>query len=253
MLPDKQRSPSLGAFFVELKLKQTIKTQIEEIDESKVKTKMKFCVLIQNHLLTIMSKVNDIVSKYAEKLKSFGISLSAVEEAVEQKQMAMAVLADGTEVYSPDAEFGVGSEIFVMDAEGNPTPAPDGEHETAEGKILVVVEGKITEVKDKPMEEEPKVEIEIEEVEQSSFDGVSREEFETTINKLIEGFEAKINALNAEKQTLSATIEKMSKAPATDSVKKSTPVAQKQNAVEPTPFRAMDERSRAYQLINSKK
>lgn len=203
-----------------------------------------------NHLLTIMSKVNDIVSKYAEKLKSFGISLSAVEEAVEQKQMAMAVLADGTEVYSPDAEFGVGSEIFVMDAEGNPTPAPDGEHETAEGKLLVVVEGKITEVKDKPMEEEPSVEVE---VEQSSFDGVSREEFETTINKLIEGFEAKINALTAEKQELSATIEKMSKAPATESVKKSTPVAQKQTAVEPTPFRSMDARSRAYQLINSKK
>jgi hypothetical protein len=203
-------------------------------------------------IINTMSKVNEIVSKYAEKLKSFGVSLSAVEEAVEQKQMAMAVLADGTEVYSPDAEFGIGSEIFVMDAEGNPTPAPDGEHETAEGKILVVVEGKISEVKEKPMEEEPKVEIEIEEVEQSSFDGVSREEFENTISKLIEGFEAKINALNAEKQNLSATIEKMSKAPATESVKKSNPVAQRQSANE-VPFRAMDARSRAYQIINSKK
>jgi hypothetical protein len=203
-------------------------------------------------IINTMSKVNEIVSKYAEKLKSFGVSLSAVEEAVEQKQMAMAVLADGTEVYSPDAEFGIGSELFVMDAEGNPTPAPDGEHETAEGKILVVVEGKISEVKEKPMEEEPKVEIEIEEVEQSSFDGVSREEFENTINKLIEGFEAKINELNAEKQNLSATIEKMSKAPATESVKKSNPVAQKQSANE-VPFRSMDARSRAYQIINSKK
>jgi len=208
--------------------------------------------LLYKVIINTMSKVNEIVSKYAEKLKSFGVSLSAVEEAVEQKQMAMAVLADGTEVYSPDAEFGIGSEIFVMDAEGNPTPAPDGEHETAEGKILVVVEGKISEVKEKPMEEEPKVEIEIEEVEQSSFDGVSREEFENTISKLIEGFEAKINELTAEKQNLSATIEKMSKAPATESVKKSNPVAQKQSANE-VPFRAMDARSRAYQIINSKK
>jgi hypothetical protein len=198
-----------------------------------------------------MSKVNEIVSKYAERLKSFGVSLSAVEEAVEQKQMAMAILADGTEVYSPDAEFGIGSELFVMDAEGNPMPAPEGEHETAEGKILVVTEGKISEIKDKPMEE-PSVEIEIEEVEQSSFDGVSREEFENTINKLIEGFEAKINSLNAEKQNLSATIEKMSKAPATESVKKANPVAQKQSANQ-VPFTAMDTRSRAYQIINSKK
>jgi hypothetical protein len=198
-----------------------------------------------------MSKVNEIVSKYAERLKSFGVSLSAVEDAVEQKQMAMAILADGTEVYSPDAEFGIGSELFVMDAEGNPMPAPEGEHETAEGKILVVTEGKISEVKDKPMDE-PSVEIEIEEVEQSSFDGVSREEFENTINKLIEGFEAKINSLNAEKQNLSATIEKLSKAPATESVKKANPVAQKQSANQ-VPFTAMDTRSRAYQIINSKK
>ena len=207
--------------------------------------------LLYKVIINTMSKVNEIVSKYAEKLKSFGVSLSAVEEAVEQKQMAMAVLADGTEIYSPDAEFGIGSEIFVMDAEGNPMPAPDGEHETAEGKILVVVEGKISEVKDKPMDE-PSVEIEIEEVEQSSFDGVSREEFENTISKLIEGFEAKINALNAEKQNLSATIEKMSKAPATESVKKANPVAQKQSANQ-VPFREMDTRSRAYQIINSKK
>jgi hypothetical protein len=198
-----------------------------------------------------MSKVNEIVSKYAERLKSFGVSLSAVEDAVEQKQMAMAILADGTEVYSPDTEFGIGSELFVMDAEGNPMPAPEGEHETAEGKILVVTEGKISEIKDKPMEE-PSVEIEIEEVEQSSFDGVSREEFENTINKLIESFEAKINSLNAEKQNLSATIEKLSKAPATESVKKTNPVAQKQSANQ-VPFTAMDTRSRAYQIINSKK
>lgn len=207
-----------------------------------------------NHLLTIMNKVNEIVSKYAEKLKSFGISLSAVEEAVEQKQMAMAVLADGTEIYSPDAEFGMGSELFVMDEQGNPTPIADGTYETAEGKMLVVVEGKISDIQEKPEEEMPMEEAcEPVKEEQASFEGVSREEFENTINALIEGFEAKINALNAEKQELSATIEKMSKAPATDSVKKSTPVAQQKQSVEPTPFRALDARSRAYQLINSKK
>jgi outer membrane murein-binding lipoprotein Lpp len=204
-------------------------------------------------IINIMSKVNEIVSKYAEKLKSFGVSLSAVEEAVEQKQMAMAVLADGTEVYSPDAEFGMGSELFVMDADGNPTPVADGEYETAEGKLLVVVSGKINEIKDQPMEQMPMEETcaPVKE-EQASFDGVSKEEFESTINNLISAFEAKINELSAEKQELSATIEKMSKAPATESVKKTSPVAQKQSA-EPTPFRAMDTRSRAYQLINSKK
>jgi BMFP domain-containing protein YqiC len=103
-----------------------------------------------------------------------------------------------------------------MDADGNPVPAPDGEHTTAEGKVIVVSGGVIAEIK----EPETEVEIEIEEEKQAAFDGVSREEFESTINSLVEAFEAKIASLNAEKETLSSAIEKMSKQPATDSVKK---------------------------------
>ena len=195
-----------------------------------------------------MNKVTEIVSKYADRLKAFGIQLSADGEITKEAQMAMAILADGTEVYSPDAEFAVGSELFVMDAEGNPMPAPDGEHTTAEGKMIVVSGGLITEIKE-PMEEEPKVEIEIEKEEQAAFDGVSREEFESTINSLMEAFEAKIASLNAEKETLSATIQKMSKAPATDSVKKSVAVAQSA----PIHLAKMDSKNRIFSIINKYK
>jgi hypothetical protein len=192
-----------------------------------------------------MNKVTEIVSKYADRLKAFGIQLSAEGEITKEQQMAMAILADGTEVYSPDAEFKVGSELFVMDAEGNPMPAPDGEHTTAEGKVIVVSGGVIAEIKE-PMEEEPKVEIEIEKEEQAAFDGVSREEFESTINSLMEAFEAKIASLNAEKETLSSAIEKMSKQPATDSVKKSVAVAQSA----PIDLAKMDSKNRIFSIIN---
>jgi BMFP domain-containing protein YqiC len=195
-----------------------------------------------------MNKVTEIVSKYADRLKAFGIQLSADGEITKEQQMAMAILADGTEVYSPDAEFAVGSELFVMDADGNPMPAPDGEHTTAEGKMIVVSGGLITEIKE-PMEEEPKVEIEIEKEEQAAFDGVSREEFESTINSLMEAFESKIASLNAEKETLSATIEKMSKQPATDSVKKSVAVAQSA----PIDLAKMDSKNRIFSIINKYK
>jgi BMFP domain-containing protein YqiC len=195
-----------------------------------------------------MNKVTEIVSKYADRLKAFGIQLSADGEITKEAQMAMAILADGTEVYSPDAEFAVGSELFVMDADGNPVPAPDGEHTTAEGKVIVVSGGLITEIKE-PMEEEPKVEIEIEKEEQAAFDGVSREEFESTINSLMEAFEAKIASLNAEKETLSSAIEKMSKQPATDSVKKSTTVAKS----EPINLAKMDSKNRIFSIINKYK
>lgn len=195
-----------------------------------------------------MNKVTEIVSKYADRLKAFGIQLSADGEITKEAQMAMAILADGTEVYSPDAEFAVGSELFVMDADGNPMPAPDGEHTTAEGKMIVVSGGLITEIKE-PMEEEPKVEIEIEEEKQAAFDGVSREEFESTINSLMEAFEAKIASLNAEKESLSATIQKMSKQPATDSVKKSVAVAQSA----PIDLAKMDSKNRIFSIINKYK
>jgi BMFP domain-containing protein YqiC len=196
-----------------------------------------------------MNKVTEIVSKYADRLKAFGIQLSAEGEITKEAQMAMAILADGTEVYSPDAEFAVGSELFVMDADGNPVPAPDGEHTTAEGKMIVVSGGLITEIKE-PMEEEPKVEIEIEKEEQAAFDGVSREEFESTINSLVEAFEAKIASLNAEKETLSSAIEKMSKQPATDSVKKSVAVAQKSAPID---LAKMDSKNRIFSIINKYK
>ena len=195
-----------------------------------------------------MNKVTEIVSKYADRLKAFGIQLSAEGEITKEAQMAMAILADGTEVYSPDAEFAVGSELFVMDADGNPMPAPDGEHTTAEGKVIVVSGGVIAEIKE-PMEEEPKVEIEIEKEEQAAFDGVSREEFESTINSLMEAFEAKISSLNAEKETLSSAIEKMSKQPATDSVKKSVAVAKS----EPLNLAKMDSKNRIFSIINKYK
>ena len=193
-----------------------------------------------------MNKVSEIVSKYADRLKAFGIQLSAEGEIKKEMQMAMAILADGTEVYSPDAEFAVGSELFVMDADGNPVPAPDGEHTTAEGKVIVVSGGVIAEIKEPMVEEEATLVVE----EQAAFDGVSREEFESTINSLVDAFEAKIASLNAEKETLSATIEKMSKQPAADSVKKSVAVAQKSA---PMDLAKMDAKNRVFAVMNKYK
>jgi hypothetical protein len=198
-----------------------------------------------------MNKVSEIISKYADRLKAFGIQLSAEGEITKEAQMAMAILADGTEVYSPDAEFAVGSELFIMDMDGNPVPAPDGEHTTAEGKIIVVAGGVITEIKE-PMEEEPKVEIEIEEEKQAAFEGVSKEEFESTINSLVEAFEAKIATLNAEKENLSATIEKMSKQPAVDSVKKSKAIVEEKQ-MSKSEFFKMSQTDRVKYLMNNQK
>ena len=193
-----------------------------------------------------MNKVNEIVSKYADRLKSFGIKLSAEGEieAAAPVKMSVAILKDGTEVSSPDEMIAVGSPLFVKDAEGNDVPAPDGKHETAEGKYIVTVGGVVTEILEPEMEsEEPTKE------EQAAFDGVSKEEFEATINALIEQFESRINALTAEKTELSAQVEKMSKQPATESVKKVNAPA----ASAPINLSKMDSKNRIFSIINKYK
>lgn len=71
-----------------------------------------------------------------------------------------AELVDGTKV-RVDGELVADSAVFVIDAEGNETPAPDGEHILSDGKTMVVTtDGKIVEVK------EVEVEVEVEEVEE---------------------------------------------------------------------------------------
>lgn len=193
-----------------------------------------------------MNKVNEIVSKYADRLKSFGIKLSAEGEieATAPVKMAVAILKDGTEVSSPDEMIAVGSPLFVMDAEGNEIPAPDGKHETAEGKYIVTVGGVVTEILEPEMESEV-----VEEEQAAAFDGVSKEEFEATISALIEQFESRINSLTAEKTELSAQVEKLSKQPATNSVKKSSVSV---NAA-PINLAKMDSKNRIFAIINKYK
>jgi len=63
-----------------------------------------------------------------------------------------ALLADGTKIES-DGDFAPGVELYVIDAEGNRVPAPEGEHTTESGiTVTVDAEGKITGVK-RPDEE----------------------------------------------------------------------------------------------------
>lgn len=209
------------------------------------KTKVGCMLHIYEKIILTMNKVNEIVSKYADRLKSFGIKLSAEGEieAAAPVKMSVAILKDGTEVSSPDEMIAIGSPLFIKDAEGNDVPAPDGRHETAEGKFIVTVGGVVTEIL------EPEMEEEVTKEEQAAFEGVTKEEFESTINALIEQFESRINALNSEKAQLSAQVEKMSKQPATESIKK----VNAPTASAPINLAKMDSKNRSFAIINKYK
>ncbi len=162
--------------------------------------------------------IQDILNKFAPQLSKHGVKLSVEEtpavESTKVEMMAEGALMDGTMIYSPAAEWAEGVEVFVMDADGNPTPLADGEYTLDNGKKIVVASGLIASIEE-AVTEEPTVEIE---VEQEVAETYSKEQVEGLLNNIISEFEAKLSA--AEKQ-----ITELSKAPAATTVKQSRQAA----------------------------
>jgi hypothetical protein len=159
-----------------------------------------------------MNMIQDILNKFTPMLSKHGIKLSVEETAApEATPVAMAVegaLADGSMIYSSADAFAEGVDVFVMDADGNPTPLADGEYTMDNGMTIVVAAGVIESMAE-AITEEPTVEIE---VEQEIAETYSKEQVEGLLNNIITEFEAKLSA--AEKK-----ITELSKAPAATTVK----------------------------------
>ena len=117
--------------------------------------------------------VNQVITKLKVML--------GAEEVVEVK-MAEAELVDGTQVYS-EGELQAGAILFVRAGEGaSEDPfAPEGKHETTDGKIITVGEsGEITNVEEASGEEES-----VEEAEET-FEDEDKDEKEFDAEGLIE-------------------------------------------------------------------
>jgi hypothetical protein len=82
------------------------------------------------------------------------------EEAAEETAELASVATDKGELLY-EGELAVGTEVFVADAEGNQTPAEDGEYVLENGTIIKVAEGKIAEIVEaEPIAEETPEEAE---------------------------------------------------------------------------------------------
>jgi cell division protein FtsB len=195
--------------------------------------------------MNLKEKVQELFAKY-------NISLSVSEEVVEVKQMTEGILEDGSSIYTDSDAWAIGVRVMIKDAEGNDAPLVDGEYKLADGSSIVVAEGVIAEIK--PMEEEPKVEIEVEAettevVEQST---EMNAEFEAILN-VVANLEKEIATLKAEKENLSAQVTKLSAQPAVDSVKTEFKKAQKQVEAPTKSFKKMTYEERfAYNLSKNK-
>ena len=54
----------------------------------------------------------------------------------------------GTLRWEGEEDLKAGDEVFTEDEEGNRTPAADGDYKTEDGKVIVVVDGKVSEIRD---------------------------------------------------------------------------------------------------------
>lgn len=66
----------------------------------------------------------------------------------------------GILAWDGDEDLKVGDAVYIEDAEGNRTPAEDGDYKTDDNKTIVVVDGKVAEINDPEVDIEPTEEAE---------------------------------------------------------------------------------------------
>lgn len=70
---------------------------------------------------------------------------------------------NGRLIWDGEGELEAGMEVFVeVEGEDEPKAAPDGEYKTEDGKNIIVVDGKVSEIQDPEAEVAPEAEAEVE-------------------------------------------------------------------------------------------
>jgi hypothetical protein len=121
------------------------------------------------------------------------------------------MLIDGTTVLEADA-FEMDNEVFIVTPDEQMIPLPIGEYELENGMILVVaVEGIISEIKEKMVEEEVAPEAEVE-VEVEAEAAPAAPQAKKTVESIVkETFFSEIEALQKENTELKAQLAELSK------------------------------------------
>ena len=180
-----------------------------------------------------------------EKVK---IILGLIEEA--EVKLAEAILKDGSTMVEAE-EFAVGMPLNIVNADGSYTPAPEGEHELADGtKLTVDANGVITAV-EVAVEEEPAEEAEPvaqENQEELSYDdeeikkSLTPEEQTAIVSELMQILEPRIAALEEallksveefakNSKEITQKVEKLAAAPAAAPIKAKGVIPQEENAL----------------------
>lgn len=91
-------------------------------------------------------------SKQYQKMKKKGLLARLARILVE---MGNVTTDKGVLAWDGDDELKAGDTVFIEDAEGNRSTAPDGDYTTEDGKVIVVAGGVVSEIKDKAADPAP--------------------------------------------------------------------------------------------------
>lgn len=126
----------------------------------------------------------------AEKvLQKLGlIKLEAEKVALEQYEI------EGGSVVEVDGELEVGKELFTVSEDGTQVPGINGDYKLTDGRLVVVSEGKITEIKE--------AEAETEETEEETEVEIEMSEGEKALNARLKAIEEKMIQMSTENEAL---------------------------------------------------
>ena len=106
--------------------------------------------------------------------------------------MAEANLKDGTLIGTDAEEWTVGVLAYVVTEEGDKMPLPTGEFELEDGRVMVIEDGQVTEIRDA-------VEVEEEVIEEEAIEAsVSKKELIAVLEELSKDFDLKMENLAKE-------------------------------------------------------
>ena len=166
-------------------------------------------VNLKSEYMNLESIVNAIKDGFASVKLSEEVAIEEVVIAMETMK-----LKDGITVLEAEA-FEAGQPVFIVNENGDKEPAPIGDHELEDGRVLVIVEeGVIAEIKEAMAEEEaPEVETE-EAVEMSTEELVKSivTSMSIEVAKQIESIRTELSAQIAEVKTTQVEVKASTKA-----------------------------------------
>lgn len=148
--------------------KATVEEIVDDLDGQ-------FCLAYRNFILNCknMSKINRFKAALSKLLAVFGN-----------------VTTDkGVLAWDGDEDLKEGDAVFIEDQEGNRTDAPDGDYITSDNKTIVVVDGKVSEIKD------PEAEVAPEDAPAEEENKGASEEFRKVAVEHQETYNDKMNAI----------------------------------------------------------